>query len=240
MSQPLVTLVTTTGHRQKAFELCEKYIKRQTYRGPLEWVVVDDGSKTNPTKCTMDQIYVPGPKEWRPGINTQRLNLDAAIPHIRGEYVYIIEDDDLVKPEYISTYLDFLKYADLVGEGAAIYYNIAVQGYKEMRNYTHASLCQTAFTKKYIPMFDRAVSSGELLIDIRLWSNAIINRHKYIMFHGPLLCVGMKGLPGRGGIGFGHNSQSEFEKDFQFTKLKELLGPDDADVYIKMVQGNKK
>lgn len=231
----LVTYITTTGHRLEAFKLCEKYMARQTYKGDVQWIVVDDGWKINPTKVTMGQEYVKGPKEWRHGINTQRYSLDAAIPLIKGDYVFIIEDDDVYKEQYVETYLDFLKYADIVGEVDAIYYSLKVKGYKEMKNYTHSSLCQTAFTKRYIPVFDRAVNSGEMFVDIKLWSMAIVNKHRTLNFHGPKLCIGMKGLPGRTGIGFGHTNTHEFVKDTQYLKIKELLGAD-ADPYIKWMR----
>ncbi len=220
-----VTLVTPTGSRQKAFELCEKYMARQTYKGSLQWIVVDDSPK-NPTKCTMGQEYIVGPKEWKPGINTQRFNMDAALPHIKGDYIFVIEEDDYYKPDYIETYLDFLKHADLVGEGDVTYYSLKVKGFKEMQNYLHASTCQTAFRKSYLPAFERALHSGEKFFDILLWNTARSLKHSYIMFHGLHLCVGMKGLPGRSGIGFGHTNTVEFTPDPQYVKLKQLVGDD--------------
>jgi glycosyltransferase involved in cell wall biosynthesis len=230
-----VTYITTTGYRPQAFALCEKYMARQTYKGEVQWIVVDDGSDSNPTKCTMGQQYVRGPKQWKPGINTQRYSLDAAIPLVKGDYVLIIEDDEWWHPTYVETYVDFLKYADLIGEGEATYYSLKVKGFKEMNNYTHASLCQTGFNKKYLPVFERAVGSAEKFIDIVLWNLARANRHKYMFFHGLKLCVGMKGLPGRDGIGYGHTNTSEFIKDSNWVKLIELVGKDDAQAYIKMV-----
>ena len=38
-----VTLLTPTGDRQIALSRCEFYMKRQSYSGPLQWLVADDG-----------------------------------------------------------------------------------------------------------------------------------------------------------------------------------------------------
>lgn len=230
----LVTLITPTGSRPAAFALCEKYIARQTYNGDIQWIVVDDSPRV-PTQCTMGQEYYVGPKEWKPGINTQRYNFDLAISKVKGDYVFIIEDDDSYKPDYIETYLDFLKHAMLVGECDSIYYSLRVKGYQEMKNFNHSSTCQTAFHKKYLPAFERAIHSGDKYPDLALWGIAKANNHKRILFNGLKLCVGMKGLPGRDGIGYGHTNTSEFIKDSNWVKLIELVGKDDAQAYIKMV-----
>lgn len=233
MTVPLITLITTTGWRPKAFELCEKYIARQTYKGPVQWIVVSDDNPEKPTKMNMGQEYYQSPKIWRPGINTQRLSLDLAITKIKGDYIFIIEDDDWVGPTYIETYLDILRHAPLIGECDTTYYSLRVRGYKNMENFKHASLCQTAFKKEYLPWFDRAVNAGTLFVDIELWGTARNKGHKYILFNGPKLAYGMKGLPGRDGIGYGHTNTHEFISDPQFVKLKQLLG-EDANAYIDM------
>lgn len=232
-----ITLITTTGSRPEAFALCEKFVARQSYKGEIQWIVVDD-NPSKPTVCTMGQEYIAGPLSWKPGINTQRYSLAVAFPKIRGEQVFIWEDDDNYKVDYLSTMLDMLKYADLVGECGVTYYSLAVKGFKEMGNYQHASTCQTAFNKKYLPRFEQAVHSGEKFFDILLWNSARMRKDKHILFHGSNLCVGMKGLPGRGGIGFGHTNTHEFTPDSQWVKLRQLVG-EDANLYINLVTGKK-
>jgi hypothetical protein len=230
-----ISLITTTGSRPAAFELCEKFMARQTYKGEIQWIVVDDSPK-NPTKCTMGQQYVVGPKEWKPGINTQRYSLDVALPLVKGDYVFIIEDDDRYAESYLATYVDMLKHADIVGEGNVTYYSLKVKGFKEMGNLNHASTCQTAFRRNQLGAFERAVHSGEKYFDILYWNTLRANKSRYILFHGLSLCTGMKGLPGRGGIGFGHTNTHEFTPDSNFVKLKQLVGEEDAKLYINMVK----
>lgn len=233
----LVTLITPTGWRKKVFALCETFVKRQTYKGELQWIVVSDDKIEDPTPCTMGQQYIQCPLIWRPGINTQRYNFAAAIPHVKGDVVFIWEDDDYFKPEYIEVMLDFIKYADLCGECDVTYYNLARKGFRQMSNTLHASLTSTAFKKSYLGHFENAVHSGNTYMDLALWGAAKKKGHKGLLFSGMNLCVGMKGLPGRSGIGFGHNApEEEFTADPHLVKLKELIGETDAQSYINLLK----
>ena len=236
MSLPLVTLITPGGGRPEAFKLSEMYRARQDYKGEIQWIVADDNPK-DPVVCTMGQEHIFGALQWRPGINTLRYNFAAAIEKVRGSIILVWENDDAyVSPSYISIMVDYLKYADLVGETWVTYYNLKIKGFREMQNTLHASTCQTGFTKAYLPWFERAVHSGEQFLDIFLYQQARARGHKHILFHGLNLCVGMKGLPGRGGIGFGHTNTHEFTPDSNFVKLKQLVGEEDAKLYINMVK----
>lgn len=237
MSLPTVTLLTPTGWRPKAFALAEKYVARQTYKGQIQWLVSCDGTPENRTKCTMGQELYPCPLVWRQGWNTQRYQFANLIPHIKGDIVLIWEDDDHVKSEYIDVMVDFLKYAPLVGESYVTYYNIQRRGFREMNNNLHSSLCQTGFRKEYLSNFEGAVHSSETFMDICIWGRARNKGHKFLLFNGMNLLVGIKGVE-RQGIGFGHTaSADEFTPDPQFVKLKQLLGEEDSKPYIEMTKG---
>lgn len=41
----MMTLITPTGVRPKAWSICERLMARQTYDGPVQWVIVDDGQQ---------------------------------------------------------------------------------------------------------------------------------------------------------------------------------------------------
>lgn len=231
--QMSVTLITPGGGRPEAFKLCESYVARQTYRGELQWIVADDNEQ-DPVICTMGQEHIFGGLQWKPGVNTLRYNLAAALPHVRGDWVFIWENDDYYKPGYLEVFCDYLKHCDLLGECDVTYYSLKNRAYREMGNFKHASTCQTAFRKSYIPVFEKAVHSGEQFFDIKLWQTARQWKHKNILFSGLDLCVGMKSLPGRDGIGVGHGNV-DFTADRDFIKLKQLIGPTDAKAYIDMV-----
>lgn len=235
MTSPLITLITPGGGRHESFALTEKYMKRQSIWGkiPIQWIVADD-NKHDPVKCTLDQEHIFGALQFKPGLNTLRYNLAAAIPLVKGEYVFIIENDDYYRSQYLEVYLEFLKHCDLLGTCGVTYYSLkSPRGFKEMGNHGHASTCQTAFRKSYLPHFERAVHSGEQYFDLHLWGVAHRYKHKFILFSGMDLCVGMKSLVGRGGIGCGH-TDNDFIADPHFVKLKQLIGPEDAQAYIDM------
>lgn len=223
----LISLITCTGTRPEAFALCEKWMGRQTAFKvfPFEWIVVDDGPV--PINCTMGQTYVRGPKQWEEGINTHRYNMDAALEKVRGDYIFVIEDDDFYTPEYIETMIDLMRFVPVVGEGTAKYYNLKIPGYKEMRNREHASLCQTALRSTHKDLLYKAVHSGELYFDIHLWRTVIDSKIPSILVNDTALCIGMKGLPGRTGIGAGHKKEKrDYYLDAGGRKLKEWLGSD--------------
>lgn len=228
----LITVITATGARPEAFARCEYYMKRQTVKLPLQWLVVDDHYDKEPTRCTMDcQIYIKGPKLWRPGINTQRPNLDAAIPYIKGDYVFVWEDDDWYAPDYFEHMLRLLKHYKAVGEGNSSYYNIAARKWKQWKNLDHCSLCQTGFRAELIPRFEEAVNSGELFMDMALWRVFYCHHLKPFIFLNQNLVVGIKGMPGRHGIGAGHDPDHTFISDPGFKKLDELIGLADSGYY---------
>lgn len=233
--KPLVTLITATGGRQEAFAQCEKYMARQTYKGPIQWIIVDDCEPaTNITLPFGDyqntwirQEYYKGPKTWRQGLNTQRLNMDFAIPHVKGDYVFVVEDDDYYREDFIEAYLKLLQLYPAVGEGNAKYYNISERMYKEWNNYGHASLCQTGFRKELLVVFEDAVNAGELFMDCTLWRLLRERNLKPLLFANQDYVIGMKGLPGRFGIGAGHQPiEQGFKRDPDFSILKAWVGAD--------------
>ena len=44
----MLTLLTATGARPEAWAICEQLMARQTYAGPVRWVIVDDGPVAQP------------------------------------------------------------------------------------------------------------------------------------------------------------------------------------------------
>lgn len=234
----LVSLLTPTGGRPEAFKLCEKYVARQTYKGPLEWIVIDDMEPK--TVCTMGQKQVAGPKPWRPGINTQRPNMDLALQLAKGDYIFVWEDDDWYAPNYIETMLFLLKKWDAVGEANNRYYALQDRSYIWFNNTNHASLCSTAIRRSLLPKLEEAVNSGENpFFDTGFW-NRVRNEHlNAAMILNTRLNVGMKQLPGRTGIGAGHHNTKEqgFTRDPMFVMLKNWVGEEDAKDYIKLATG---
>lgn len=244
MNEPLVTLITPTGNRPEAFDFCQRQMMRQTYKGLIQWLIINDCPDETvkiiiPTDSNIIPEVLKGPLAWRPGINTQRPNLTEALGHIKGDIVIgSIEDDDWYSPNFLTAYVNLLKIYPVVGEGNSTYYNLKSRSWKQWRNYQHCSLCQTGFRKELLPRFEEAIHSGELFMDMALWNIFHAHKLKPFIFLGQNYTIGIKAMPGRLGIGSGHFPDESFVSDPGFNKLKELVGAD-ADFYIKISRGNQ-
>lgn len=202
-------------------------MSRQTYKGDVQWIVVDDGE--TPEGCTMWQEVIRPRPYWRPGENTQCRNLMAALPYIKYDKVIHIENDDYYHPRYLEVMDRRLDEAQLVGERSARYYNVKFRAAHVCPNDRHASLCQTGFRREIIEPFRVVCSRGHKWVDIELWKNVPVNSRMLYGHTG--LCIGIKGLPGRPGIGVGHKSEGiAWIPDPDLTLLRSWIG-EDAEVY---------
>lgn len=221
-----LTLITPTGGRPFAFALCERYMQSQTYRGPLQWIVVDDC--VPPTPCTMGQEVIRPTPCWNSGQNTQHRNMLAALPRIANDCILVIEDDDYYAPGYLQAMADDLAGADLVGTKFALYYNVALRVYRQHKNSRHSSLCQTGFRSSVLPTLSAVCSDiKQKWIDISLWEQWQGSK-LLALPPTPPLSVGIKGLPGRPGIGMGHRASvaTNYTRDPTGEKLRTWIGED--------------
>lgn len=233
----MIALITPTGARLDQFKLCAKWMQRQDYQDDVLWIIVDDG-----TAITTDSVQ-PGfrdnweivkvyPKPAWQGRNTQGRNIKAGVDNLlinanigRINAIFIIEDDDYYKPIYLSEMMKRLNGYWLIGETNSIYYNVQWRQHCDNNNKLHSSLFQTAFTPDLIPLFLTCLNVK--FIDAEFWLKAP-NRH---LFHAGTIGVGIKGMPGRGGIGAGHIKTMYFLQDQSLTYLTNLIGEEDAKEY---------
>lgn len=195
-----MTVITPTGARPEAFAKCVEYMQAQTYTGRVRWVIVDDGPEAMPTpKVKGWQIVHARPEPlWEPGQNTQARNLLEGLSFAAPEdRVAIVEDDDAYAPWWLERVSEWLDFDDLVGEAPSIYRHLN-GAEKNMGNKTHASLCATAMCDGAIDDFRRVLNEGGKMIDVRLWKRG----GKIYPQQGGV--IGIKGYPGRPGIGVGH------------------------------------
>ena len=190
-----VTLITPTGDRHLAFSPCCRYIAAQTYQGPLQWVIADDGDTfldtTNvPKNIELVHLKRQGVRDKSKSITG---NVSACLFQVKYDKILIIEDDDFYKPEYIETTLLRLQNADMVGEGNSRYYNIAFNKFRINRNLEHASLFQTALKADFLEyVWVSCLKRTSAFIDTRLWNKEGIPRKR--VFADKLTSVGIKGL----------------------------------------------
>jgi len=221
----MLTLLTATGCRPVAWAICERLMARQTYAGPVRWIVVDDGQEPQPVTFKRDrwtvEIVRPDVK-WAPGLNTQATNLLEGIDRLTAEArLVIIEDDDCYAPEYLDRVNVWLDTAQLVGECAARYYQMGSGKYRQLSNRSHASLCSTAMRGRLaLDLFRQECRRQDKFIDLGLWRKFIGTKALY----ESRMVVGLKGLPGRGGIGMGHRGDFAGERDAKGAKFREWVG----------------
>lgn len=243
-----VTVVTCTGDRPICFSLLEKWMEHQTIQ-PSQWIVVDDGK--DQMNCFPNCDYIRREPQKSDDKQTLLLNIAESYQHIRGDIILFFEDDEYYAPTYIEEMRKKLLQFDIAGIGRSKYYHLPGQKWYKHRNMGHASLAQTGFNMNFFENA-KSVLSGDPFYDIRLWRK--INRnaenlslpekqHKLINGRGIIfedfdksLYAGMKGLPGRKGIGAGHSDVNYFNQDKDYQVLKQWI-PQDYNSYIDLKLG---
>lgn len=225
----MLQLLTATGARPAAFALCERWMAAQDYAGPVTWIIVDDGPE--PQTVTFKRpgwrlvVIRPSPL-WQPGQNTQARNMLKGLEVVDPAHpLAVIEDDDHYATDWLTTVAREIKQGELVGECRARYYNIGTRKGRELDNVRHASLCSTAMRGKAVDAFRSACIKAPKFIDLHLWRS-----FKGQLFGGHRV-VGIKGLPGRGGIGIGHRDTFTGKHDPDGALLRSWIG-DDARFYL--------
>jgi len=202
----MIVVITPTGERPEAWANCIKYMKKQDYKGPVKWIIVDDGRTPSAVPEVENwKISVIRPEPfWKPGQNTQARNLLEGLKMVDfdNDKVVIVEDDDCYASWWISRCVGWLETHDLVGEAPSLYRHLDGTE-KMMNNRDHASLCSTAMKGSALHTFKKILSKYQNAIDINLWRYQKCGSKKIYPFsHG---VIGIKGYPGRPGIGMGHN-----------------------------------
>lgn len=157
-------------------------------------------------------------------MNTQACSLSAGLSRVPdGAKLLVIEDDDYYAPQHITATLTAMQTRDLVGERISRYYNIHTGRYRELSG-AHAALCSTGMKGSALRLFRNICKTGRQPLDIRLWR--AFRGAKQMTKHQNV--VGIKGMPGRGGIGVGH--RRGFGVPDSTGTLREWLG-DAAELY---------
>lgn len=226
-----LSLLTPTSDRPAAFALCERWMQRalrQMPRVPVQWIVADDGLQ--PACCTLGQEHLRLPPAENSGESFRR-NLAAALQHVRYDAVAFIEDDDWYAPAYLQRVWTWLVGgAQIVGEARARYYHVRERRYLHCRNSAHASLCQTAIRRELVPWLLAHLKRTETtFVDIDLWRDAAV-KCRQLLWPNSQLSVGIKGLPGKAGIGIGHRLDASCRRDVDGRVLRQWVGAD-AEVY---------
>lgn len=228
-----ISIITPTGYRAQALERCAYYISRQTIQ-PNEWIICDDGPDNFPP-IGHPSIYLKRPLTENKAKSFTG-NVLNCLAHVNYHHVFIFEDDDWYSPHYIEHYMKNFPGNSLIGEAKAVYYNIKERKYRVNGNTNRASFCQTAFTSNFICKVKKLaeLKRESAFLDARIWNYARENNVRFKLLD-TRFCIGIKGLPGRKGIGIGHRPGGSFHKDRDWEILKRRIGEDDAQYYIDLM-----
>jgi len=247
----MITLITPTGDRKISFNLTIKYMIQQQILAdmPVQWIVVDDGLTPETQEVLqLNNGYLSAfhfkyirrdPNiEKETGKNSPRslaANLLTAIPYVKGDFIFVIEDDDWYSPLYLHDGVTKLEENHIAGSIWQCYYNLEQLTFKVMKN-KGSSLCSTCFRMDLLPLFKKVCitcyDANFKGIDYSFWLVAKQSGVNYFIDEAHnYLCVGMKSLPGRKGIGIGHEGR-RFYPDPTAKKLREWVGEESCKKYL--------
>ena len=220
-----VSIITPTADQPVGIGLLEGYVAAQTVQ-PHEWIVADDGEK--PASLTMGQAHLVRERTVQGGASLA-LNMLTALEAVTGDYVVVMEHDDYYSPSHIEHCIGVNSAA--TGASHIRYYHGAKRQWIRMRS-RGSALCCTAFYAECIPFMQEAAESclktGSITLDRSFWgkiSGQITDSDTV---------VGIKGLPGRKGLGMGHNPANQWAIDPDMTTLAKWIGHDAATVYADL------
>lgn len=241
----MLQLITTTGFRREAFNLCRQYMQRQDFKGEVHWIIAHDDDPSH--YVGMRQKHFPWKIQtidcsniYRQGLNTQIRNLRLAMQRIDLAHpVLIIEDDDWYPPHWLDLCHRALSSGktDLFGQRLMQKFNLK-ERIARIVSSDRSCLCATGTVGVGTQALVNTLKTpGLRLADVKLWN--VKNLRKVLAPENHV--VGIKGMPGRSGIdSTWFLDQSSFKNpanrpDPNFSYLKKWLGPD-ADVYIKIAE----
>lgn len=207
-------------------------MRQQTYRGPVQWIIVDDCEPYTPINndgalvrwSFSREVIRPDPK-WN-GWNTQHRNILAALDAAKHDKILFIEDDDYYGPNYLERMSGLLDEHEVAGQIPTVVYNVRYRGWMDHENKEHASFSQTGIRSSQIPILKQICADRNCCIDIELYKHT---NHQLVEGRDVL---SIKGMPGRPGPMQTHDNDQRFTMDPDMEKLREFIG-DDAGHYAE-------
>ena len=149
MSQPLVSIITPTRNRSGLLRLCSRWISHQTYKGPIEWIVIEASELYYPIYPPerdfnrVEIVRVPS----NTSIGTMR---NIAVMQARGNIIVHFDDDDWQSPNRVARQVDALRGSYIVE--SSDYYCYFLYTDKASKSWSwgrtfHGSGCSLAYTK---------------------------------------------------------------------------------------------
>jgi len=237
----MLDIITPSGDRPIQFSLCIEWMKRQKFDGKVHWIIVDDSIKEHyetpemPFNWEVTHLKIKNKGLKR---SSQPENVFLALNYVKYDNIVMIEDDDYYCPEWLEICNNNLLSYDISGRESVIQYNIKNRTYWD-KSYlvkrTNA-MAQTSFKSKYIPRLKeicvKHAEDFDPLLDHHLWCSVEENRKFFLKKDEKEYVVGIKGLPGRGGMSNKHDKLL-FNFDYDFSFFKKIVGIEIASIYFK-------
>jgi hypothetical protein len=227
-----ITIITPSGDRPTSLLRQKRYIKRSLYpkSWKIKWVVIDDGILPfDPKGCEYHRREPDGPGSLERQVRF--------LGKLKTDFVLIHEDDDWYSPHRIRNQINLLNKSQkhLHGFSHGIYYHVPIRGFRRMENGGHASFCETAMTaelwNRFVDLY-LTPAGNKVFLDLELWK--LFSQYGVLTPPEPRVCLGLKGLPGRGGLGGGHDLGSDYyESDKSLKFLYSCMSKQDADEIIQ-------
>ena len=246
MSTQSITVITPTRDRPAGFHLCREWIKRQTCRSEIDWIVVDDGDV--PVGGNRDgeeyRYFRMDPSEKK---FTNFDNVLVGLEQASGRVVMYIEDDDWISPNYVKNMADNVSGCAAAALGGDLIYHIGYRRYIDHRISAKEAKSRLRFMGSFCVAVEGvevlreacmgASKADDPLIDLRFWK--LINRRKLpFNVFASLDIVKIKGIPGRS-ITWKHGADvGTHDPDEKY--LRSLIGDDDTDSIVKASEGWEK
>ena len=233
---PALSVITPVRDRPKGFELCERWMKSQTFTD-YEWIVVDDGDK--PVTPTMGQIYIRRPPSSE--IMTLSRNFTAGAKRISGAAVTLLEDDDWRGPNYLAGMMEALKSADVAVIAGCYIYDVKHRCWKDdriVRIQPPMLSLHAGFVGKVAEYFIKEMDAG--LAARPFWAY-VCERFKVNLFSADMVAI--KGIAGKSWEGIRHLDPGHGRRrrrtcpkenaDPDGKLLADLVGEEDANLLLE-------
>ena len=217
-----ISIITPTGDRYQTLRLLAFMLLNQTFRGVIQWIVVDDG-ETDASARALQGVgesllanrgvftihYKRIFRREDQGPKSLAANVMAGLGLATAPNILIMEDDDCYHQDYVFDMHRRLMAADVAGTIWQKYYHLPSMTYRIFLN-RGSALCATGFRSHLIGTIAEAARAclltGSKGIDAKFWGlvSGCPSLKQDLFDPAVDLMIGMKGMPGRGGIGVGH------------------------------------
>lgn len=203
----MIYLLTPTGDRPECLALLSHCIAAQNYSEPLIWIVVDDGeipTKTPSGSWNLKVVSIRPNRKDGEAAGSQAANMLEGLDVIPDDAtVLVFEDDDVYLPNHVTRTIEALEEVELTGERNARYYNVAAGRYKELQGSRHSAMASIGVRGEALMTLREVCATQTKMLDVSLWRK--FSGKKSLRNDSNV--IGMKGMPGRSGIGVGHRSR---------------------------------